>query len=59
MRLRQSEVGVHYAEMLFQHLDPVEGKLPLSRLVWELGKFFLAVYPLFRERWLRDGSSLD
>ena len=41
--------GVHYTEMLFQHLDPVKGKLPLFRLVWELGKFFLAVYPLFRQ----------
>jgi hypothetical protein len=39
---------VRYTEMLFQHLDPVKGKLPLFRLVWELGKFFLAVYPLFR-----------
>jgi hypothetical protein len=41
--------GVHYTEMLFQHLDPVKGKLPLFRLVRELGKFFLAVYPLFRQ----------
>jgi hypothetical protein len=35
--------------MGFQHLDPVKGKLPLSRLVWELGKFFLAMVPLFRQ----------
>jgi hypothetical protein len=41
--------GVHYTEMRFQHLDPVKGKLPLFRLVRELGKFFLAVYPLFRQ----------
>jgi hypothetical protein len=41
--------GVHYTEMLFQHLDPVKGKLPLLRLVRELGKFFRAVYPLFRQ----------
>jgi hypothetical protein len=41
--------GVQYTEMLFQHLDPVKGKLPLFRLVRELGKFFLAVYPLFRQ----------
>jgi len=40
--------GVQYTEMLFQHLDPLKGKLPLWRLVWELGKFFRAVYPLFR-----------
>jgi len=41
--------GVHYTEMQFQHLDPVKGKLPLIRLVREFGKFFLAVYPLFRQ----------
>jgi len=41
--------GVHYTEMQFQHLDPVKGKLPLLRLVRELGKFFLAVYPMFRQ----------
>lgn len=41
--------GVHYTEMQFSHLDPVKGKLPLFRLVWELGKFFLAVYPMFRK----------
>ena len=41
--------GVHYTEMQFQHLDPVKAKLPLFRLVRELGKFFVAVYPLFRE----------
>ncbi len=41
--------GVHYTEMLFQHLDPVKGKLPLLRLAQQLGKFFLAVYPLFRQ----------
>jgi hypothetical protein len=44
-----SHPGVHYTEMLFQHLDPVKGKLPLLRLTRELGKFFLAVYPLFRQ----------
>ncbi len=51
-RLRSAlagHVGVHYTEMLFQHLDPVKGKLPPFRLVWELGKFFLAVYSLFRQ----------
>lgn len=41
--------GVQYTEMQFQHLDPVKGKLPLLRLVRELGKFFRAVYPLFRQ----------
>ena len=53
-RLRSSlahvrDAGVHYTEMQFQHLDPIKGKLPLPRLVRELGKFFLAVYPMFRQ----------
>lgn len=51
-RLRSAlagHAGVHYTEMLFQHLDPVKGRLPLLRLVQQLGKFFLAVYPLFRQ----------
>lgn len=38
--------GVHYTELQFQHLDPT--KLPPVRLVRELGKFYLSVYPLFR-----------
>jgi len=41
--------GVHYTEMQFQHLDPIKGRLPLFRLIHELGKFFLAVYPLFQQ----------
>src|SRR5690606_28835475 len=41
--------GVRYTEMGFQHLDPGKGKLPLLRLIAELGRFFLAVYPLFRQ----------
>jgi dienelactone hydrolase len=49
--------GVHYTEMQFQHLDPVKGKLPFFRLVHELGKFFRAVYPLFRQ--MVTPSSLD
>jgi hypothetical protein len=40
---------VHYTEMLFQHLDPIKGKLPLTRLVRELVKFFRAMLPLFRQ----------
>jgi dienelactone hydrolase len=51
-RLRSAlgeHTGVHYTEMQFQHLDPVKAKLPLVRLVRELGKFFVAVYPLFRQ----------
>lgn len=49
-RLFSALVGhprIHYTEMQFQHLDPVKGKLPLFRLIHELGKFFFAVYPLF------------
>jgi hypothetical protein len=42
-------VEVHYTEMLFQHLDPVKEKLPVWRLVREFGKFFFAVYPIFRQ----------
>jgi hypothetical protein len=38
--------GVTYTELAFQHLDPKS--LPLFRLLRELGKFYLAVYPLFR-----------
>ncbi len=41
--------GMHYTEMHFSHLDPVKGKLPLSRLLRELWKFFRAVYPMFRQ----------
>lgn len=41
--------GTQYTEMQFSHLDPVKGKLPFPRLVRELGKFFLAVYPMFRQ----------
>jgi hypothetical protein len=41
--------GVQYTEMLFQHLDPVKGKLPFFRLLRELGKFFRAIYPLFHQ----------
>jgi hypothetical protein len=35
--------------MQFQHLDPVKGRLPFTKLVRELGKFLLAVLPLFRQ----------
>jgi hypothetical protein len=41
--------GVHYTEMEFQHLDPVKGKLSPLRLVRELSKFFVAMYPLFQQ----------
>jgi hypothetical protein len=51
-RLRSAlagHAGAQYTEMGFQHLDPVKGKLPLFRLARELSKFFVAVYPLFRQ----------
>lgn len=41
------QAGVQFTEMGFQHLDPLKGKLPIFRLLKELGKFFRAVYPLF------------
>jgi dienelactone hydrolase len=41
--------GVHYTEMQFSHLDPSKGRLPLPRLLAEFGKFFLAIYPMFRQ----------
>ncbi len=41
--------GLHYTEMQFQHLDPVKGKLPIFLLIREFSKFFLAVYPMFRQ----------
>ncbi len=41
--------GVHYTEFgMFQHMDPTKRKLSPLRLVRELGKFYLCVYPLFR-----------
>jgi hypothetical protein len=40
---------VNYTEMGFQHLDPVKAKLPLSHLLREFRRFFLAMYPLFRQ----------
>jgi hypothetical protein len=40
--------GVQFTEMDFSHLDPLKGRLPFHRLLRELGKFFRAVYPIFR-----------
>jgi hypothetical protein len=41
--------GVRYTEFgLFQHADPTKRRLSPPRLLWELGKFFRAVYPMFR-----------
>jgi hypothetical protein len=42
--------GMHYTEfIMFEHADPTKRKLKLYRLIWELGKFFRYVYPIFRE----------
>ncbi len=41
--------GVHFTEMQFSHLDPSKGKLPFLILVREFGKFFSAMYPIFRQ----------
>ncbi len=41
--------GVKYTEMQFQHLDPQKAKMPVTVLMRELGKFFRAVYPIFRQ----------
>lgn len=42
--------GVRYTEFtMFQHVDPTKGKLSLVGFVQQLGKFFLYVYPMFRQ----------
>jgi dienelactone hydrolase len=42
--------GVRYTEFtMFQHVDPTKGKLSLIGFVQQLGKFFLYVYPMFRQ----------
>ena len=52
-RLRSAlsgRAGVRYTEFtMFQHVDPTKGNLPLFRFVQQLGKFFLYVYPMFRQ----------
>ena len=41
--------GVSYTEFtLFQHMDPTKGRLSPLGLMRQLGKFFHAVYPVFR-----------
>ncbi len=47
--------GVRYTELGFQHLSPY-GMAPL-RLVRELGKFYRAVYPVFRRAVAARGSA--
>lgn len=42
--------GAHYTEFaLFQHADPTKRRLPPWQLLWQLGKFFAFLYPIFRQ----------
>jgi hypothetical protein len=46
----KNRYGLHYTEFnMFEHADPTKRKLKFYRLIWELGKFFNYVYPIFRE----------
>lgn len=53
VRLRDALVGragVHYTEfVMFKHLDPTKVRLHLLPLLRELGRFYLAFYPVFRQ----------
>jgi hypothetical protein len=41
--------GVHYTEFrMFAHMDPTKVRLSPLRLLWELGKFYGWLYPIFR-----------
>jgi dienelactone hydrolase len=41
--------GARYTEFtVFKHLDPTRGKPSPLPLAWELGRFYRAVYPMFR-----------
>jgi hypothetical protein len=45
-----NRAGVHYTEfVMFKHLDPSKVKLSVLPLVRELVRFYLAMYPLFRQ----------
>jgi hypothetical protein len=40
---------LRYTEFtMFEHMDPTKRQLPLLRLARELGKFYGALYPVFR-----------
>jgi hypothetical protein len=42
--------GAHYTELgMFQHMDPTKQRVSLPVMVRELLKFFLFVYPIFRQ----------
>jgi hypothetical protein len=45
--LLASRTGVHYTELHFQHLNPAN--LPMFRLIREMVRFYLALFPLFKE----------
>jgi hypothetical protein len=41
--------GSHYTEFtVFRHLDPTKGKPSPLSLAWEIGRFYRAIYPMFR-----------
>lgn len=46
----RGRTGVRYTEFeMFKHLDPTKVRLPVFALARELGKFYLSVYPIFRQ----------
>lgn len=53
VRLRDAlagRAGVHYTEfVMFKHLDPTKVRLHLLPLLRELGRFYLALYAVFRQ----------
>jgi len=41
---------VSYTEFtLFQHMDPTKGRLSRLGLMRQLGRFYRAIYPVFRQ----------
>ena len=49
-RVLAGRSGVRHTEFhMFQHADPTKRKLRPWRLLWELGKFYRAVVPIFRQ----------
>jgi len=42
--------GAHYTELgMFQHMDPSKRRVSLPVMIRELIRFFLFVYPVFRQ----------
>jgi hypothetical protein len=55
-RALSGRAGVKYTEYgMFQHADPTKRKLSPLRLVIELRKFYLSLYPIFRQSISRRG----